>query len=825
MEPSRWLKIKEIFNASVDLPQEGRVDFVSEACAGDEELAAEVLELLSHHDIGGYEPRDATRTVAAFVTGTGSEDMIGRRIGAYRIESEIGRGGMGNVYLAKRADDEFEKAVAVKLIKRGFDTDEIVTRFRHERSILASLDHPYITKLIDGGSTEDGRPYLVMEYVHGRPLRAYCEEESPSIEERLEIFLKICSAVSFAHSNLVIHRDLKPSNIFITEDGSPKLLDFGIAKLLSPSDGGVTDGTVNAFRAMTPDYASPEQLTGSRMTLASDVYSLGVIFFEMLTGIKPHRLPAGPLEAVVKSLEQEEAPRPSSVVEGTEAAAQRLARRLRGDLDNIILMALRKEPQRRYASVDAFAADIRRHLAGMPVKARRDTFGYRAGKFVQRNKAGVIAGAGIGASILFALIATSRQADRARRERDRALKEARKAATVNRFAKKMVTSVDPSRSGKDVRFLDVVTEMEAALDRDFADQPEILAELRLTIGMTYVSLGIFDRAEDHLRESLRLRLLMFPRLSAEVAESIAGVGKVLHASGRIKEAEPLYLEALRIFREVRGPHSLRGARVLTELGHLLALSGRHEESIARQNEALAIKRRILGPDDLEVAISLAEIGNVFGMMLSRFSEAEPYHREALRIGRLKHKGDHPEVARFLLYLGSSLHDKDPKLAAGYASQSLEMRRRLFGDAHPDVAWAAYNIGYYCVKEGDADEAVRRATSVVEMTERGLPREHAVVNSSLLLLGRGYLLKGMYGEALAAFDECLELRRKTLPVDHWLLSTTDSFRGYCMARSGRVGEGVELMSRSCEVLGKALGPEHAQTKEALARLSEFSPSEN
>ena len=843
MEAPRWQKIKKVFHEVVELPLEERAAAVEKACGADESLRAEILELLEHHEHGSLDLPENPHAVTSFVSGLADEEMVGREVGAYRIEREIGRGGMGKVYLARRTNADFDQVVAIKLIKRGFDTDEIVRRFKHERRILAALDHPNITRLLDGGSTEDGRPYLVMEYVEGLPLTEYCDRHRLGIDDRLRLFLKVCSAVTYAHINLVIHRDLKPSNILVTADGTPKLLDFGISKLLLSDDAG-TQRTAEMSRVMTPSYASPEQVQNGKITIPSDVYSLGVILYELLTGHKPFSLKSMGVEEMVRTISQVPPVPPSGTVlrEGIAGdsgdqpktaddiaharctTVERLRRKLRGDLDNIILMALKKEPDRRYQSSYRLAGDLQNYLEGLPVSAQKDSVGYRTMKFVQRNKTGVIAGVGIGASLLFALASSSRQAKRARRERDRALREARKAETVNRFAKRMVTTVDPSRGGRDVKFLDVVTEMEAALDRDFTDQPEVLAELRLTIGMTYVSLGIFDRAEEQLRESLRLRMEMFPRLSLEVAESLAGVGKLLHASGRIKEAEPLYLEAYRTFTELRGPMSLRGARVLTELGHLLALAGRHEESITRQNEALAIKRQILGPDHTEVAVSLAEIGNVFGMMLSRFAEAEPYHREALRIARLNHKGDHPEVARFLLYLGSSLHEKDPKRAVEFASQSLEMRRRLFGDAHPDVAWAAYNIGYYCVKEGDADEAIKRAASVVEMTERGLPREHAVVNSSLLLLGRGYLLKGMYGEALAAFDECLELRMRTLPADHWLLSTTDNFRGYCMAKSGRVAEGTALMMKSCGVLEKSLGPEHAQTKEALARLSEFISSE-
>jgi serine/threonine protein kinase len=314
---------------------------------------------------------------------TGEEQFAGRHFGSYEIIREIGRGGLGAVYLAVRSDGEYRKEVALKLIRRGLDTDDILRRFRNERQILAQLDHPNIARLIDGGTTDDGLPFFVMEYVKGEPISTFCESHQLDTNQRLELFRKVCGAVTYAHQNLVIHRDLKPSNILVTDDGDPKLLDFGIAKLLTAESETFTQ-TAPALRAMTPEYASPEQVRGERITTASDVYSLGVLLYELLTGEKPYRLKTRTTEEISRAITDQEPERPSTAIRSNQ-------RSLQGDLDNIVLMAMRKEPHRRYASAAALADDIRRHQEGLPIAARPNTFSYRTGKFIRRHRASVAA--------------------------------------------------------------------------------------------------------------------------------------------------------------------------------------------------------------------------------------------------------------------------------------------------------------------------------------------------------------------------------------------------------------------------------------------------
>ena len=424
MTPERWQKVEELFHLSLEREASQRAAFLDEACAGDPDLRGKVESLLAYDE----QESDFLETPASGVRGDWLDEdqpgpMTGRRIGPYQVTREIGHGGMGAVYLAVRADDQYQKQVAIKLIKRGMDTETILRRFRTERQILANLDHPNIAKLLDGGTTEEGLSYFIMDYVDGLPIDMYCDTQKLTTVERLRLFRTVCSAVAYAHQNRVVHRDLKPGNILVTAQGVVKLLDFGVAKLLNPEASSKTTGsTAAALRPMTPEYASPEQVRGSVITPASDIYSLGVLLYELLTGHRPYRVrsrtpqeiehviceeapekPSTVIGRVEEAPDRDRPLTPASVSETREGQPEKLRRRLAGDLDTIVLMALRKEPERRYGSVEQFSEDIRRHLEGLPVIARKDAFWYRSAKFIKRNKAAVLA-ATLGAGIILGLV-------------------------------------------------------------------------------------------------------------------------------------------------------------------------------------------------------------------------------------------------------------------------------------------------------------------------------------------------------------------------------------------------------------------------------------
>ena len=441
-----WQRVKEVFDRVVDLPRGERTALLERACNGDQALRREVESLLqADADASTFIEKPAlpiARDVLDMISG--NEPVVGRQFGAYRIVRELGRGGLGTVYLAARADDQYQKEVAIKVVRRGLDTDDILQRFRAERQILAQLEHPNIARLIDAGSTDDGLPYFVMEYVEGQSITAYCETKNLPTRERLDLFRTVCSAVTYAHQHLVVHRDIKPSNILVTTDGTPKLLDFGIAKMLHAGDP-LAAQTLTGFRVMTPEYGSPEQVRGGAVTTSTDVYSLGVLLYELLTGQKPYRLTSRTPEEISRAVVEQIPERPSAAVANTtrnSGSKIEIRKSLAGDLDNIVLMALRKEPERRYSSVAQLSGDIGRHLDGLPVIAHKDTVSYRAAKFIKRNKLAVFAAMLLLLTLLAGIVATGWQANNAmqqaqRAEHQRDLAE-RRFSEVRRLANSLV---------------------------------------------------------------------------------------------------------------------------------------------------------------------------------------------------------------------------------------------------------------------------------------------------------------------------------------------------------------------------------------------------
>jgi non-specific serine/threonine protein kinase/serine/threonine-protein kinase len=473
MSNARFLRCEELFHEAAALAETERAAFLQRSCAEDPALRADVERLLAAHERAG----DFISTPAIAAAGEwadGEKSWVGRLVGPYRVVRELGRGGMGAVYLAERADGQYEHRVALKVIKRGMDTEQVLARFRAERQILASLDHPNIARLLDGGSTDQGVPYFVMEYIEGEPIDAWADRRELSVDERLQLFLPVCGAVAYAHQHLVVHRDIKPLNILVTPEGVPKLLDFGIAKVLH-EDADEATSTVTGMRLLTPEYASPEQVEGRHATTVSDVYALGVVLYELLTGRSPYRLRSRTPLDVVEAVRTTDPERPSAAG-GTE----KLRRRLRGDLDTILLTALRKEPARRYQSVEQFAGDVRRHLGGLPVTARPDTFGYRAGKFVRRNRVPVAAGVLLALALLAGTAATAYQAREARAAQDRA---ERRFADVRKLANALLfdyhDAIRDLRGARPVRER-MVRDALGYLDglaRESAEDPSLQREL------------------------------------------------------------------------------------------------------------------------------------------------------------------------------------------------------------------------------------------------------------------------------------------------------------------------------------------------------------
>ena len=569
-------------------------------------------------------------------------------IGRYRVESRIGDGGMSTVYLAVRDDDVYRQRVAVKVLGRGLNRPDLVARFRVERQILASLDHPGIARLLDGGTTDDGRPYLVMEYIEGVPLDEYCDGKRLGLDERIDLFRKICSAVEYAHQNLVVHRDIKPTNILVTPEGNPRLLDFGIAKLLEGAAlPGTSQPTTTGLPLMTPQYASPEQVGGGPVTTATDVYSLGVVLDVLLTGRLPYRLEAVPGESLERAVVEQDAERPSTAVarttrdggvrasdralergptlEALSAARglrpQQLRRRLSGDLDNILLMALRKEPTRRYVSVGQLSEDLRRYRAGEVVVARRDTVGYRAGKFVSRHKVGVAAAA-VALAVILGLAATmTAQAIRLARQRDEIRAERDKAVEVAALLEDIFAGSDPGQTrGETVTAREILDKGAARVMGTLQEDPETQAALALTIGKVYLGLGLPDRAGPLLQQSLAQRERLHGSDNVDVADSLLALGVLDQNRGELAAAESRQRRALDIQKRLLGDRDRKVGDTLTDLGVTLLSLARYAEAETIIREALSIHRSTAG-DSEAVAYDLNNLGSVL-RRTGRLAEAE-----------------------------------------------------------------------------------------------------------------------------------------------------------------------------------------------------------
>jgi len=547
MTPERWQRIDEMFHAALVLDDGERSTFLVAECEGDDALRANVAALLtSHQGAEGFIQGSVFSDAAQLLIEDEAQAMIGQHIGLYKITREIGRGGMGTVYLATRDDDQFEQQVAIKVVRRGMDTDLVLARFRNERQILAGFDHPNIARLFDGGSTETGLPYFIMEYVEGQAIDEYCDSRRLSTAARLELFRTVCLAVQYAHQNLVIHRDIKPSNILVTVEGVPKLLDFGIAKLLHSEATPGTATTAIVQRLMTPEYASPEQVRGERVTTVSDVYSLGVLLYELLSGHSPYHFKTLLPHDIAQVISDSEPQRPSvvinrieevttggglsaktltpkSVSKTREGRPEKLRRKLAGDLDNIVLMAIRKNPSRRYSSVGQFSEDIRRHLVGLPVVARKATLSYRAAKFIRRNTVAVAAAAVISLILLVGIATTGWEAHVARGERARA--EVAGARAERRFneVRKLAHSVlfDYNEAIQDLpgsmpvreRLVKDALEYLDSLAGEATDDPSLQRELATAYekvgdvqGRTLRgNLGDTSAARESYRKALRIR--------------------------------------------------------------------------------------------------------------------------------------------------------------------------------------------------------------------------------------------------------------------------------------------------------------------------------
>ncbi len=788
MNHRRWQKIKEILDQASRLDLEARARYVESACGDDGALRAEVESLLAFDDSG--------ETLERPIFDVNAEDpAIGRRIGHYRILQQLGRGGMGEVYLARREND-YSQQVAIKLIRRGLDSDDQVARFHRERQILADLVHPSIARLLDGGTTEEGLPYLVMERVEGEPIDRYCDRRRLGVRERLELFRQVLDAVAASHRHLVVHRDLKPGNVLVTAGGSPKLIDFGIAKLIGrdlrteeppglPGAGTGADAaiTVPDERPMSPRYASPEQIRGEPITTASDVYSLGVLLYELLCGRSPCRDDGAERTRAIQDAELTppsaavQAPdgggshaTPAAIARARGTRTRRLVRQLSGELDAVVLKAMHREAGRRYPSVEQLSDDVGRFLDGRPVAARESSFLYRLAKLARRRRRTLLAAA-LALAVAGSLATTL--AVRARAEHERA-----RAAAIGAFVDDLFWSAHPDRAdGESLTVRELLERGGERLAEGLEDQPLVRAELLEVVGRVNKDLGNWRLAERQLTEALDLQRRHGPNDDALIARRANELAAVAQKQGDLDRAEGLYREALTRIGGCRSQHP-DALWIAGNLAWQRTRGGDFGEAEALV-ECLRDRQRLgLAAGDPAVASVLNKVA-ALRFSQGQHPEAEELFRETLRLRRAHHGPLHTQVANALNNLGKVQQTMGKSAEAEeHLREALRIRLELLPGGHPHVANTSKNLALTLLTSGRAADAEPLARRAVEAL-RSMPAS-----------------------------------------DPWMLADAENVLGASLAELGRCPEAARLLESSTLKIEQTAGGESPYAQAARRRLERF-----
>ncbi len=753
--------VAELFKSAIEQTPEDRTTFLREHCASDPRLRAEVESLLQTHnraqDFLERPAAEAFRCTGAFPPGAA--------IGHYEIVSLIGQGGMGEVYLAQ--DRHLGRRVALKLIRRGLDTDPVLRRFQHEQQLLAGLNHPNIAQLYEAGVTADGIPFFAMENVEGVRIDDDCRNRNLGIAQRLELFCKVCAAIDYAHQHLVVHRDIKPSNILVTAAGEPKLLDFGIAKLIDAMSHVAPAQTITLQNVLTPEYASPEHVRGEPITTVSDVYSLGVLLYELLTGAKPYKIETRtPLD--IARIVAEQAPTPPSATRELKSETRKL---LRGDLDNIVLMAMRKEPARRYPSVAQFAADIRRHLDRLPVRARRDTFAYRSSKFIRRHRVGVAAATVVIVSLVGGFVATIWQAQTAKRAQA-------KAERVSQFLAEALSYSDPSaavagtKNRRDATINQMLDDVAPRIERELADQPDVCASLQRTVGLAYASQMRRKEAEHYLEAALATQTRLYGATSPELTATLIGLATLSNAKGALAESEKGFQRVIAIYRvhpPVGENATTTFVQALVGLGDVQWSQGKYADADSAQSEALAVASKLQNSELVADAKT--------GLGLTRYSQ-----------GKLD------EAAQLLRAAANDL-------------------RNL-----PATRWklpiTLTTLGQVLFWKNEFAEAIAvlRESQAIALEIWG--EDNELYPRALWVSAYALCLTGRYAEAQQAVDKTQEIYSRILPDNKGYMANVYDARNFLLTRTGRAAEGEWYGRKAIELYPAIVG--HGSPSITLAR---------
>lgn len=818
--PEQWDRVKEILASALEQSVDQRSSFVRQACGHDDALRAEVESLLSSSaaadSVFEYPP-------ASDVFSASPNSMLGRHIDAYRILRETGHGGMAVVYLAERADEEFRKRVAIKMVKAGANSEEILARFRNERQTLAALDHPNIVKLLDGGSTEEGLPYLVMEYVEGVPIDEYCDTHRLSITDRLRLFQTVCSVVQYAHQNLVIHRDLKPSNILITTEGVPRLLDFGIAKLLNPECFLAPLVTRSDWRPMTPEYASPEQVRGEPVTIATDIYSLGVLLYELLTGHLPHELAHGSWAEIERLVCEQEPPRPSTKVrtdrENSAAIAnmrraepKQLVTLLHGDLDWITMKALEKDRTRRYATASEVAADVGRYLGHKPVIAGPASAIYRTRKYVQRHPFGMAVAAGVLILSATFVILQTIQLHRTTRERDRANR-------VTEFMTEMFKVSDPNESrGNSVTAREILDKASKDIDPGLAKDPQLQAQMMHVMGNVYRELGLYPRAQSLLERAVAISRRVHGPENPETLSSMDDLAWTLNQEAHLPEAEKLQRETLEIKKRVLGTGNQDTAGTMALLAWTLDREGQYAEAEKLERHALEMRRRDLGHEDEKTLRVMSNLAATLGHE-GHYAEAEKLKRETLEIRQRTLGPDHPYTLTSMNNLAFTLQQEGHYTEAEKLQrQTLDLQQRVLGPEHPDTLRSKSNLAADLAFEGRFAQAEKLQRETLEIKKSVLGPDHQDTLWAMQELASSLHAEGHFAEAAQLQRETLDIQRRVLGRDNPNAIKTMDDLALTLRDEGHYAEAEKLEREELNIERRIGGPEDRNTLWTMGALA-------
>lgn len=859
-------EIEELLEEVLQRPEHEQASFLASARVSCESIRNEVHSLLeAARKAGAFLERPPLTAIDALgEVLPGDDGVIGQAIGSYVIDEHIASGGMGRVYRAHRADETFEKQVAIKIVKRGMDTEELLQRFQYERKILASLDHPNIARLLDAGETDDGRPYFVMEFVDGTTITAYARDQRLSVPDRIDLFLKVCAAVQHAHAHLAIHRDLKPGNILINSDGEPKLLDFGIAKALRP-DRPDNELTQEEAAPMTLRHAAPEQVRGDPVQMATDVYALGLVLYELLTDQSPYGLvDATPAEYRRAILDVEPIP-PSAhrATGGSTSIATRWPRQVSGDLDTIVLKAIRKEPARRYQTVQQLADDLVRLREGRPVLARPDTMGYRIGKFVRRHTIPVVALSALFATLVVGVVSIGALYVETRAQRTAAIQSREEAEAVISFLTDLVGQADPYQGNPDARIRDLLDDSARTVDSRFSDKPLVKARVQATLGRTYTSLGLYDEAQIHLErafvtltenhegvsESLLIDVMselsrvrwrqghlddansmmtdalaratqFFGEEHRSTLTALNHLGVIKRNRGELEEAARLHEQAVEGFTRIQGPEHEDTLVAKNDLALAYQNLGRLDEAESLLTETLETRRRTLGPSAPATLTSMFNLGTLRGVQ-GQLDEARALLEDlaARRTDRLgaEHPivlADRSRLAGILTRLG------DMDKAEAILIETLDAQRRALGSEHPDVLGTYNDLASIYRRTDRPEQAADMLREALEIhtSLRGPDHRNTLVLQANL--ASAYMELDRYEEASLLLLDGIERARATLPQPHRFTGVFLGRYGRCLLELERDEEATSVLHESYEILVEALGATHASTQDVVKQLSDF-----